>query len=146
MAGPIPCNGSAHTPSVLLFSAVQCCGAGVWVPWCGDIFTNPGLSVPWSLCCACYPSIMQLGCRLSAWWLCWPPWLRLPDSTCMPYGPRLRGCLPCDSDAGMLVRRYMQVRRYNPGVDAPLEASAAAAQPLLLQVCSHLAQGRGTLP
>jgi len=22
--------------------------------------------------CACYPNIVQLGCRLIAWWFCWP--------------------------------------------------------------------------
>ncbi len=74
---------------------------GRWVPWCGyNDFTlsrleyalesmlgvgtpallYPGLSMPWNPCCACCSNIMQLGCRLIAWWLCWPPWSRLPDS------------------------------------------------------------------
>ena len=33
-----------------------------------------GLSMPWIACTACYNNIVQLGCRLIAWWLCRPPW------------------------------------------------------------------------
>ncbi len=39
-----------------------------------------GLSMPCSLCCAYYPNIMPVGCRVVAWWLCCPPCLRLLDS------------------------------------------------------------------
>ena len=45
------------------------------------------------LCWAGYPNIMQLGCRLIAWWLCWPSWLRVLDChvyALLPYGRRLR--------------------------------------------------------
>ena len=34
---------------------------------CFNILCYPGLSMPWRLCCACHPNIMQLGCRLIAW-------------------------------------------------------------------------------
>ena len=33
-----------------------------------------GLSVSWIACIACYNNIVQLGCRLIAWWLWRPPW------------------------------------------------------------------------
>ena len=35
---------------------------------------HPGLRMSWTSCCTCHPNIMQLGCRLIAWWLCRPPW------------------------------------------------------------------------
>ena len=35
---------------------------------------TPVLSVSWIACIACYNNIVQLGCRLIAWWLCRPPW------------------------------------------------------------------------
>ena len=42
------------------------CGAGVWVHWCGDT-KIPRLEYALESSFACYPNIMQLGCRLVAW-------------------------------------------------------------------------------
>ena len=45
------------------------------------------------LYCACYLSIMQLGYRLIAWWLCWPPRVRLLGSHVYAIWLYATGCL-----------------------------------------------------
>ncbi len=63
--------------------------------WGHQVFKHLGLNMPWSLCCSCYPNIMQLGCRLVAWWLCW-----IYGRGCHVYALWLwaEGCHPCNDN------------------------------------------------
>ena len=71
-------SGHAQAQSALHLHASRCpetSAKGLFFMGSATLSTrvHPGMSTPWT-CCACHPNIMQLGCRLIAWWLCRPPW------------------------------------------------------------------------